>query len=352
MAKDKKKRVKKQKKPQKLPIAVQALLKYLGSTDVKVGATPQRQVAFSQPVAPIYQSQQPSGEGIRPLRQRRTTAPIVAASPLSALAPQPVMPIVQQPILQAAKPSEKIAEKAQKETQLALVRSKVGSLESGLEFVKRQSGQTAAAFQEGIIETQEMFEQKMIKYRYHQGQDPNILDSDVDITQVRPVIKEIGLGLNVSTEQPKLQRAISAPTRAPYKEIEAEQGAFIASQYVQNVATPELGEAKKLRGRPPMSEEAKKAAAELRKAQKELKKQQTAEALFKEGTSATQALESLTKSITEIPKKRAQLKRLNIPANLKAVLDPSSQISMMAQGGGAAAAPEQRGKSVAELLKK
>lgn len=345
MAKDKKKRVKKQKKPQKLPIAVQALLKYLGGTDVKVGATPQRQVAFSQPVAPIYQSQQPSGEGIRPLRQRRSTAPIVAASPLSALAPQPVIPVVQQPIPQAAKPSEKIAEKEQKETQLALVRSKVGSLESGLEFVKRQSGQIATRFEESIIKTQKMIQ-------YHEAQDPNILDSDVDITQVRPVIKEIGLGLNVSTEQPKLQRAISAPTRAPYKEVEAGQGAFIASQYVQNVATPELGEAKKLRGRPPMSEEAKKAAAELRKAQKELKKQQTAEALFKEGTSATQALESLTKSITEIPKKRAQLKRLNIPANLKAVLDPSSQISMMAQGGGAAAASEQRGKSVAELLKK
>jgi len=351
MAKDKKKRVKKQKKPQKLPIAVQALLKYLGGTDVKVGATPQRQVAFSQPVAPIYQSQQPSGEGIRPLRQRRSTAPIVAASPLSALAPQPVIPVVQQPIPQA-KPSEKIAEKEQKESQLALVRSKVGGLESSLEFVKQQSGRTAAAFQQGIIETQEMFEQKMIKYRYHQGQDPDILDSDADITPVRPLLKESGLGLQVSTEQPKLQRAISAPTRAPYKEVEAGQGAFIASQYVQNVATPELGEAKKLRGRPPMSEEAKKAAAELRKAQKELKKQQTAEALFKEGTSATQALESLTKSITEIPKKRAQLKRLNIPANLKAVLDPSSQISMMAQGGGAAAAPEQRGKSVAELLKK
>ena len=344
-----KKRVPAQKKAQPLPKSVQALLRYLGGSDVKVSSSARQPAMVAQQFAP---SQQQQFQQAPPQYQKVRQQPVgqtIAASPLARLAPPPPAPqptpAQQAPII--IKQSKK--EVAPASSDVASLKSKVGLLEQGLSSFKQQAGQVAVALSEGI--------RKSLKASQHyQEQDYDPLDSEVDMSPAsKPFVAE--QGLQVTTVIPKQVRSSSVPTRAAYEpvEIEAGQGAFAAGQYIRAAASPEMTPKVTLRGRPRLTEQQKAANAEARKLEKAQRKEllKTAgETLYQEGQSATKALEALTSSIAE--KKKPKLKIVpKVGSKLEAMMtsvDPSTQVEFLASGGGGAAAPQQRGKSVFEMM--
>jgi hypothetical protein len=348
-----KKRVQAQKKPQPLPKSVQALLRYLGGSDVKIASSARQSAIIAQPIAPLYQAPQGQGQQqqqqAQPLRQQ-PVGQTIAASPLARLAPPPrapqPTPVAQAPII--IKQSKKEAAPASSE--LALIKSKVGSLEQGLSSFKEQATIVGTSIFEGIRQTQKAL-------KFYQGQDYDPLDSEVDVLPAsKPYVAE--QGLLVSTVAPKPARSLSVPTRATAAfegpEIEAGQGAYAAGKYVTAAASPELTPRVVLKGkagRKPDTEEVKAQKAEAKKLEKEQRKQQlktAGEQLYSEGPSAAKALEALTSSIA-IKKKAPKIRETINISSLRTV-DPSTQVEFLASGGGAAAAPQQRGKTVLEMM--
>jgi len=344
-----KKRVQAQKKPQPLPKSVQALLRYLGGSDVKVSSSARQPAMVAQQFAPQQQQQQQQQQAPQPVRRQQPVGQTIAASPLARLAPPPPTPqptpTQQAPII--IKQSKK--EAAPASSDVAALKSKVGLLEQGLSSFKQQAGQVAVALSEGI--------RKSLKASQHyQEQDYDPLDSEVDMSPAaKPYVAEQGLQV-ATVSAPKPARSSSAPTRASaaYEpvEMEAGQGAYAAGQYVKAVASPEMTPKVTLRGRPRLTEQQKAANAEARKQEKAQKKEllKTAgETLYQEGQSATKALEALTRTITVKKKLKIVPKAGSKLESMMSGVDPSTQVEFLASGGGAAA-PQQRGKSVLEMM--
>jgi len=352
-----KKRVQAQKKPQPLPKSVQALLRYLGSSDVKVSSSARQPAMVANQFAPQQQQQQQQFQQAPPPLQSRRQQPVgqtIAASPLARLAPPPQAPqptpAQQAPII--IKQSKK--ESAPASSDVLALRSKVGLLEQGLSSFKQQAGQVAVALSEGI--------RKSLKAAQHyQEQDYDPLDSEVDMSPAaKPYVAEQGLQVTTALSDifsSRPARSSSAPTRASaaYEapEIEAGQGAYAAGQYIKAVSSPEMTPKITSRGRPRLTEQQKAANAEARKLEKAQKKEllKTAgETLYQEGQSATKALEALTSTIAAKKKLKIVPKSGSKLESMMSGVDPSTQVEFLASGGGAAAAPQQRGKSVLEMM--
>lgn len=343
-----KKRVQAQKKPQPLPKSVQALLRYLSGTDVKVGSSARQPAMVAQQFAPQQQQQQfqQAPPQLQPRRQQ-PTGQVIAASPLSRLAPPPPAPPAQAAQPQIIIKQSKTAAAEPSSSEVATLRSKVGLLEQGLTSFKQQAGQVAVALSEGIRKSLK------VSQRY-QGQDDDLLDSEVEFSAGSKLFVA-EQGLLVSTEAPRPARSSSAPTRVTYEapEVEASQGAYAASQYISDVSAPEMSAKITLRGRPRLTEGQKAANAAAKKLEKEQRKallKSAGETLYQEGQSATKALETLTSTIAakKTPKLKITPKTGSI---LAAGIDPSTQVQQLAAAGGTAAqTPQARGKSIVEML--
>lgn len=340
-----KKRVQAQKKPQPLPKSVQALLRYLGGSDVKVASSARQPAMVAQQFAPPSQQQQAPPQ-LQPRRQQ-PTGQVIAASPLGRLAPPPPAPPAQAAQPQIIIKQSKTAAAEPSSSEVATLRSKVGLLEQGLTSFKQQAGQVAVALSEGIRKSLK------VSQRY-QGQDDDLLDSEVEFSAgSKPYVAE--QGLLVSTEAPKRSSSVPPRARVTYEapEVEAGQGAYAASQYISDVSTPEMSAKVTLRGRPRLTEQQKAANAAARKLEKEQRKallKTAGETLYQEGQSATKALETLTSTIAvkKLPKLKTVPKAGSI---LAAGVDPSTQVQQLAAAGGAAAqTPQARGKSIVEML--
>lgn len=341
----KKRRVQGQKKPQPLPKSVQALVRYLSGSDVKLSSSARQPATIAQPFPQQAGQGQPQQVPIQPRRQQ-PTGQIIASSPLSRLAPPPPpapqMTTSQQPTQVVIKQSK---EAQPSSSELSLVKSKIGGLEQSLTQFKQQAGMVAVQLSEGIRKAN----------KHYQNQDYNPLDSEIEFTpSSKPIVEE--RSLLVSTEStPASKRSISAPTRAGYepKEVDVGQGAHVASQYIQAVASPEMTPVVKLRGRPRLTEQQKALNAEARKqakAQKAELLKQAGQQLY-EGPSAIKALETLTSSLQA---KKAEKPKLKLKSQILVGLDPSTQIEQLASAGGASAKSisPQRGMSISELAKK
>ena len=340
-----KKRVKAQKKPEPLPKSVQALLRYLGGSDVKVASSARQPAMVAQQFAPQQQQYQ---QAPQPVRRQQPVGQTIAASPLARLAPPPPAPqptpAAQAPII--IKQSKK---EAPSSSDVATLRSKVGLLEQGLTSFKQQAGQVAVSLSEGI--------RKSLKASQHyQAQDYEPLDSEVEMSPVsKPFVAEQGLQVSTQISLPP-RRATSVPPRASaaYEapEIEAGQGAYAAGQYIKSVAAPEMSPKVTLKGRPRLTEQQKAANAAARKEEKEQRKEllkTTGEQLYQEGQSATKALEALTKTIAVKQKVKLVLKPKE--GSVLAGVDPATQVEFLASAGAAAAQPtQQRGKTVLEMM--
>ena len=349
-----KRRVKAQKKPEPLPKSVQALLRYLGGSDVKVASSARQPAMVAQQFAPQQQPfPQQAGQG-QPQQQpqrKRQIGQVVALSPLGQLAPAPPPPTGLTPEqkktqLEAEAKAKVKAEIKQKGKEEAT--AKVAQLEQSLTTFKQQAGQVAVQLSEGI--------RKSLKASEHyQGQDYNPLDSEVDMSPTpRPYIAEQGLQVNTFSVSPLRARSLSATqVGGAYvaKEVEAGQGAYAASQYVKAVSNPEMTPKGTIRGRPRLTEQQKLLNAEARKLEKAQRKEllkTTGEQLYQEGQSATKALEALTSTIAQKKAEKPKLK-LKVVGSMAGV-DPSTQVEFLASGGGAAAQPVQlRGMNISEL---
>lgn len=361
----KKRRVPAQKKPQPLPKSVQALLRYLGGTDVKMSSSA-RQPATIAPQFPQQagqgqpqQQQQQQAPQQAPRRQRKQTGNVVALSPLGQLAPAPLPPVQLTPEQEKAKLQAEAEAKVKYEAKQKAkeeATAKVSQLEQSLTQFKQQAIDVAGG-QLNLTRKLQNEVAALKSSQHYQGQDYEPLDSELDFTpSSKPFIQE--QKLLVSTEStPASKRAISAPTRAAYepKEVDIGQAAHAASQYIQSVASPEMTPKVVLKGkagRPRLSDEQKAANAEARKLEKKQKAEllkQAGQQLY-EGQSATKALETLTSSLQA---KKAEKIKLKLKTPSLTGLDPSTQIEQLASAGGAAAKSisPQRGMSIPELKK-
>jgi len=356
MAKPTTKKAKKTKprKPQPLPRSVQALLKYLGGSDVRVGGgarggQPATLAPTNINIAVSQQQQQQQAQAQQSVRAR--VAPkgqVIGQSPLAAVIPQQPV-IVQQAPASSAETERKIQEQAkQAEIKQDEINRKFGLLEAD----QKQFRQAAATAYQDI---------KQDINRRVAG-DANIFDSRniaarFSTTQ-RPVVEEqqfAGMsfgGVGAGAEGISVTEVYRG---ARQEEVSAGLGEYQAAQYIQNVSNPEMTAIKRP-GRPRKSEAEKAATKAAAAARKKASKPTAAET-----TSAASLLEQRAPAtiagFTSVPEQGYMLKepvRRTIivkkkPVSTTGAPDMATQIALLT-GGGAVLPPQSKGQTIADLL--
>lgn len=328
------------KKPQKLPISVQALLKYLGGTNVAVGGGGSRQAVIAPqfpmpqqqqaPVPPLQAPSQPAAP-----RRRRNVGTVIASSPLAQLAPPPPLPQQVQP----RQPDEKLIAKETVKRQAKEQERKLAS-----ERVEKLEGQLGSFTEKANIVVRNIRSlEKTVRQRFS-NDDEDLLDNEIP-ADARPFLDEPLLNVAL-TKAPAIARSSSVPIMRTSIELDPEQGAAAAQQYITNVSRPEMTKEVKLKGKP-----GRKPLTEAEREARKVAKKSAGESFLAEGASIASSVEALTASLA--PRgKTPKTPRAKSGAALQKLqgLDPSTQIqalSAQSQGGGAA----KRGISIIDLLK-
>jgi hypothetical protein len=351
MPKAKKAKKTKPRKPQPLPRSVQALLKYLGGSDVKLGGARGGQPATLAPtsinIAVSQQQQQAQAQAQQSVRAR--VAPkgqVVGQSPLGAVIPQAPV-IVQQAPASSAETERKIQEQANE------INRKFGLLEAD----QQQFRQAAATAYQDI---------KQDINRRVAG-DANIFDARniaarFSTTTPRPVVEEsqfAGMSFGGGAARPVGTFGGIEVTEvfrgARQEETAPGLAEHLAGQYIKNVSNPEMTEIKRP-GRPRKSEAEKAATKAAAAARKKASKPTAAEA-----TSSASLLEQRAPAtiagFTAVPEQGYMLKepvRMTImvkkkPVSTTGAPDMATQIALLT-GGGAVRPPQSQGQNIAELL--
>ena len=341
------KKTKAPRKPQPLPRSVQALLKYLGGSDVKVGGARGGQPATLAPTSiNIAVSQQQAQQQVQQQQSvRARVAPkgqIIGQSPLSAIIPQQPVIVQQAPASSAETERKFQAQEKQAEVKQNEINRKFGLLETSQKDFERAA---IGAYQDV---------KRNLSLRV--AGDANIFDARsiaARFTQ-RPVVEEQQFaGVQVGEEAP-----------VDWTDI-TDLGAFQAGQYIGNVTNPEMTPIERAkRGRKQLNQEVKAArAAELklaREAAKELKasvrqpratKKTTksdVSSLLEENVTTQNVLKNITGSpnIIRFPKGGFLGRK---PVSTVGAPDMATQIAMLT-GGGAAAPSQSTGRTIADLL--
>jgi hypothetical protein len=338
--KQKKKRA--AKKPQALPRSVQALLKYLGGADVKLGASrpvsaaqqvQQSQQAMQQPVQYQQSPQQaPAKAAAKPRGRPRKTGDIIAPSPIGLAGLAPAMPIFQQSGQQQA--DTKKIEESQKQIQADIAQIKVKQ-----EKAERQTPiETLAFFQSkpdvpkfaGQFPTRSEFS-AAAKQPALTGPTPSFASGRTPRSMLQSMFEETQKRLQgVSAEAKSVssrssERTLTAPSISGAEGV-ASLGEHLAQKFIGDVTNPEKMPAKKLRGRPAKA------------------KAQAQAPLQFEGQTGEQALATFQQQQPPKAPRKPRVKKsaMVIPQGV----DPSTQIGIMAGGG---AVKQARGKSLKEL---
>ena len=351
MPKAKKAKKTKPRKPQPLPRSVQALLKYLGGSDVKLGGARGGQPATLAPtsinIAVSQQQQQTQAQ--QSVRAR--VAPkgqVIGQSPLGAVIPQQPV-IVQQAPASSAETERKIQEQAkQAEVKQNELNRKFGLLEAD----QQQFRQAAATAYQDI---------KQDINRRVTG-DANIFDARniaarFSTTTPRPVVEEqqfAGMSFGGGGEAEGI--VVTEVFRgARQEERVAGLGEFLGGQYIQNVSNPEMTDIKRP-GRPRKSDAEKAATKAAAAARKKASKPTAAEASSSASLLEQRAPATIA-GFTAVPEQGYMLKepaRRTIlvkkkPVSTTGAPDMAAQIAMLT-GGGAALPPQSQGRTVADLL--
>lgn len=346
------KKTKAPRKPQPLPRSVQALLKYLGGSDVKLGGARGGQPATLAPtsinIAVSQQQAQQQTQAQQSVRAR--VAPkgqVIGQSPLGAVIPQQPV-IVQQAPASSADTERKIQEQAkQAEVKQNELNRKFGLLEAD----QQQFRQAAATAYQDI---------KQDINRRVAG-DANIFDARNIAarfsTTPRPVVEEqqfagMSFGGGGGAEGISVTEVFRG---ARQEERVAGLGEYQAGQYIQNVSNPEMTEIKRP-GRPRKSEAEKAATKAAAAARKKASKPTAAEASSSASLLEQRAPATIA-GFTAVPEQGYLLKepvRRTIlvkkkPVNTTGAPDMAAQIAMLT-GGGAVLPPQSKGQNIAELL--
>lgn len=340
------KKTKAPRKPQPLPRSVQALLKYLGGSDVRVGGARGGQPAQLAPTSiNIAVSQQQQSQAQQSVRAR--VAPKgepIGKSPLSAVIPQQPV-IVQQAPASTAETERKIQAQAREaEVKQEEINRKFGLLEAS----QQQFRQAAAGAYQDI--------KNDLKRRV--AGDANIFDARNLAARFtpRPVVEEqqfAGVSFGQAVEA---QGVTVTEVFRGAREEEAATGLaeYLGGQYVESVTNPEMTKIKRSPGRPRKSE-AEKAATKTAAAQrKKSTKIPAADVSSLLEQTAPSSIASFTpapvtdpSALFKNPKRTILVKKK--PASTAGAPDMATQIAMLT-GGGAAAAPQSQGRTIAELL--
>jgi len=341
----------KPRKAQPLPRSVQALLKYLGGSDVKLGGARGGQPATLAPtsinIAVSQQQAQQQAQAQQSVRAR--VAPkgqVIGQSPLASVIPQQPV-IVQQAPASTAETERKIQEQSrQAEVNAEQINRKFGLLETS----QQQFRQAAATAYQDI---------KQDLNRRVAG-DANIFDARNLASRFgstpRPVVEEpkfsgMSFGGGGGAESIQVTEVFRG---ARQEESVSGLGEFLGGQYIQNVSNPEMTAIKRP-GRPRKSDEEKAATKAAAAARKKASKPTAAEAsssasLLEQREPATIA------SFTAVPEQGYMLKQptrmilvKKKPVNTTGAPDMAAQIAMLT-GGGAALPPQSQGRTIADLL--
>lgn len=307
MPKDKKPKGKKTKAPRKaqpLPRSVQALLKYLGGTDVKLGGARGGQSAQLAPTSiniAVSQQQQAQQQAQQFMSQRfAPKGQVIGKSPLSAVIPQPV--IMAAPASTAETERKLQAQERQAEVKQNELNRKFGLLEASQKDFQRAA---IGAYQEV----------KQDISRRITG-DANIFDARNIAARfkARPVVEEQQFaGVTVGEEE-------------GWTDIETGAGEFQAGQYIQNVTNPEMTAIERSkRGRKPLSQEVKEARAEERRLAKESAR------IFKRQIKQTEK----AKKQLNVPASSAALLEANQPTELSGFRAVATESVRPSAAGGA-----------------
>lgn len=347
------KKTKAPRKPQPLPRSVQALLKYLGGTDVKLGGARGGQPAQLAPtsinIAVSQQQAQQQSQAQQSVRAR--VAPKgepIGKSPLSAVIPQQPV-IIQQAPTSTAETERKIQAQAREaEIKQEEINRKFGLLEAS----QQQFRQAAVGAYQDI---------KNDINRRIPG-DANIFDSQNLSSRFtpRPVFQEQQFpGMKVGGGEEARGVTVTEVFRGA-REEEPSFGSglseYLSSKYIQDVSSPEMTPIKRP-GRPRKTEAEKaatKAAAAQRRKASKLSMAETASSasLLEQRAPATiagfqPAPPQTPSSLVSAPKRTILVKRK--PVSTAGAPDMATQIAMMT-GGGAAAESQSQGRTIAELL--
>jgi hypothetical protein len=360
------KKTKAPRKPQPLPRSVQALLKYLGGSDVRVGGgarggQPAQLAPTSINIAVSQQQQQQQSQAQQSVRAR--VAPKgepIGKSPLAAVIPQQPV-IVQQAPASTAETERKIQAQAREaEVKQTEINRKFGLLEADA----RQFRQAAATAYQDIKRDinrrlpgdANIFDARNIAERFSRG------------TTSRPVVEEpqfqgMSFGARAGGGAAREFEAEGITVTEVFRGAREEEessglGEFLGGQYIKNVSSPEMTAIERpKRGRPRKTEEEKKAtklAAAQRKKESKLStaETQSSATLLEQRAPATIA----NWTPVEIKDPSALFKKPKTPKKLlvtraisQSAPDMATQIAMLT-GGGAAAPAQSSGKTIADLL--
>lgn len=341
------KKTKAPRKPQPLPRSVQALLKYLGGSDVRVGGARGGQPAQLAPTSiNIAVSQQQQSQAQQSVRAR--VAPKgepIGKSPLSAVIPQQPV-IVQQAPASTVETERKIQAQAREaEVKQEEINRKFGLLEAS----QQQFRQAAAGAYQDI--------KNDLKRRV--AGDANIFDARNLAARFtpRPVVEEqqfAGMSFGQAVEA---QGVTVTEVFRGAREEEAATGLaeYLGGQYVESVTNPEMTKIKRSPGRPRKSEAekaaTKTAAAQRRKATTKIPAADVSSLLEQTAPSSiasfTPAPVTDPSALFKNPKRTILVKKK--AASTAGAPDMATQIAMLT-GGGAAAAPQSQGRTIADLL--
>lgn len=344
----------KPRKPQPLPRSVQALLKYLGGSDVRVGGgarggQPATLAPTSINIAVSQQQAQQQAQAQQSVRAR--VAPkgqVIGQSPLASVIPQQPV-IVQQAPASTAETERKIQEQSrQAEVNAEQINRKFGLLEAS----QQQFRQAAATAYQDI---------KQDLNRRVAG-DANIFDARNLASRFgstpRPVVEEPQFsGMSFGGGEVEGMTVTEVFKGARQEETVSGLGEFLGGQYIQNVSNPEMTAIK--RGRPRKSE-AEKAATKAAAAARAKAKKQPSKPTAAEVTSTASLLEqrepATIAGFTAVPEQAYMLKQptrmilvKKKPVSTTGAPDMAAQIAMLT-GGGAALPPQSQGRTIAELL--
>jgi hypothetical protein len=358
------KKTKAPRKPQPLPRSVQALLKYLGGSDVRVGGgarggQPAQLAPTSINIAVSQQQAQQQTQAQQSVRAR--VAPkgeVIGRSPLSAVIPQPV--IVQQAPASTAETERKFKEQEkQAETKQNELNRKLGLLETS----QQEFRQAAAAAYQDV---------KRDLSRRVAG-DANIFDGrNLAARSIkRPVVEEPQFeGVQVGEEAEGLE----------WTDV-TDVGTYQAGQYIGNVTNPEMtpierakrkGAAARVpavgkgrgRGRPSKAEIAASRPEFVKEFAAEISEFKKKAGISSQSRPAAADVASLLEGLgpstitsfkpappsTPVPVVRTIKVPKKKPVSTLGAPDMATQITMMTGGGAAAAPPQSQGQNIADLL--
>lgn len=342
------KKVKKTKAPRKaqpLPRSVQALLKYLGGSDVRVGGARLAQPAQLAPTSiNIAVSQQQSQQQQFVKQRVAPKGQPIGQSPLASVIPQQPI-IVQQAPASTAETERKIQAQAKEaEIKQNEINRKFGLLESS----QQQFRQAAVAAYQDI---------KQDLNRRVAG-DANIFDARNLASKFtpRPVVEEqqfAGMSFGKAAETSEGITVTEVFKGAREEEAASGLAEYLGGKYIQDVSSPEMTPIEKAKRGRPRKTEAEKAvkAPRAKKATTKIAAADVSSLLEQRTPSNITSFSSLpvsepsaifkpTRKITPVKKQ---------PVSTVGAPDMATQIAMLTSGG-SAAEPQSQGRTIAELL--